>query len=89
MTECTARVHDTAPGINLVDWLKAAFSPSRPCGATAAWQSHSGPRCQAHAEQMVDAMLSDRTFIGIYLERQGKRPRSREEAWARLFVPLS
>jgi len=89
--ECTARVHEVTPTetMNPIEWFRAAFSPSHPCGQQAAWMGRDGPRCQEHAQREAEALMSDKTIIGMYMAEHGKRPETLQEAFERLFVPLS
>lgn len=91
MIICTRRVRETEPSetMSVVQWFRTAFAPSRSCDKPAAWRSHEGAVCDDHAEQMIDGVMSDKTVIGEFLRRQGKQPKTREEARRRYLRPLS
>jgi hypothetical protein len=91
MVVCIMRIREAEPNetMSVMQWFKTAFGPSRPCDKPAVWQSIEGPVCEDHAEQMIEATMSDKTAIGMLLRQKGKEPKTREEARQRYLRPLS
>lgn len=91
MVLCVMRIREAEPNetMSVTQWFKTAFGPSRPCDKPAVWQSVEGPVCEDHAEQMIEATMSDKTAIGMLLRQKGNEPKTREEARQRYLRPLS
>jgi len=80
MITCTAR--STSQG-SLLDTLLDELTLSvSPCALPAAYQTHLGPRCSRHAEELITVMMEDNSLLYMLLQ-DFSQPHTKAEARAR------